>query len=144
MIDQGRIQHKMQDELPVIYNDFKSEDEFSISLIPLEKTNFTNLDDLEDNAIRAYNSLFPNGYNRNPSNLMVNAHFKNKDYQEVANLLLENIKETNLFLSLTNNKKRHEYAQILFLELALPSNLNFLLSFVDFLRAYRKETKKRP
>ena len=142
--DQKRVNHNLYDGLPVIYNDFKSGNEFSISLIPLDETSFSTLNELEDNAIRAYKSLAPNGYNRNSGNLLVKAHFKNDDYREVANLLLENIKETNLFLSLTNNKKRHQYTRILFLELALSYNLNFLLSFVDFIRVYRKETKKRP
>ena len=141
--DLRRIKNNVSDGFPVIYSDFKSGNEFSISLIPIEKTNFSTLNELEDNAIRAYKSLVPNGYNRNSGNLLVKAHFKNDEYQKAATLLLENIKETNLFLSLTNDTKRIYYTRILYLELALPYNLHFSSTFIDFIRAYKKENKKR-
>lgn len=82
---------------PKINNDYSLGDTFSISLIPLEKTSFSSLNELEDNAIRAYDS-FQKGYNRMPGNIMDKPIFNNDDYQKVADLLLNKIKETDFFL----------------------------------------------
>ncbi|ALC83899.1 MULTISPECIES: GIY-YIG nuclease family protein [Bacillus] len=123
-----------------IYKDYSLGDEFSISLIPLENTSFSSLNELEDNAIRAYDS-FKNGYNRMPGNIMDKHIFKNADYEKAANLILDKIKGTEVFLSLSNNRKRMNYTSSLFSELKLPRNIHFLLGFVKMIKEYQKAKK---
>jgi hypothetical protein len=126
-----------------IYEDYSSGDEFRISLIPLENTLFSSLNELEDNAIRAYDSLLPNGYNRNPGNIMDSALiFKNDDYQKAADLILDNIKGTELILSLSNNLKRWAYTKSLISELRLPNNAHFIVGFAKVINEYQKANKK--
>jgi len=126
---------------PEIYDDYRLGVEFSISLIPLAKTSFSSLNELEDNAIRAYDS-FPNGYNRMPGNLMDKHNFKSDNYQKVADLLLDKIKGTELLLSLSNKRKRIIYTGNLLSELGLPTNANFIMGFADVIREYHKANKK--
>ncbi|MCY8098779.1 GIY-YIG nuclease family protein [Bacillus atrophaeus] len=74
-----------------VYEDFFLGDTFSISLIPLNITSFSTLNELEDNAIRAYDS-FHDGYNKMSGNVMDKYIFKNGEYQEAANIILDKIK----------------------------------------------------
>jgi hypothetical protein len=126
---------------PEMYDDYRLGDEFSISLIPLEKTSFSSLNELEDNAIRAYDS-FPNGYNRMPGNVMDKHIFKSDDYQKVAEFLVDKIKGTELFLSLSNRTKRIVYTSNLFSEHGLSFNANFINGFADVIKEYQKANKK--
>lgn len=129
--------------LPEIYNDYNLGDKFSISLIPLESTSFSSLNELEDNAIRAYDSLIPKGYNRNPGNVMDKPIFNSDDYQKAADLILDKIKGTDMFSSLSNDDKRWHYTRTLLSELVLPSsNTHFLFNFVKMIKAYQKVNKK--
>jgi hypothetical protein len=122
---------------PRIYMDYSLGDEFSISLIPLENTSFSLLNELEDNAIRAYDSL-QNGYNRMPGNVMDKHIFKNDDYQRAADLILDKIKGTELFLSLSNDRKRMAYTKSLLSELRLPNNFHFNVGFTKLTKEYQK------
>lgn len=124
-----------------VYKDYSLGNEFSISLIPLESTSFSSLNDLEDNAIRAYDS-FQKGYNRMPGNVMDKHIFKSDDYQKAADLILDKIKGTELFLSLSNNRKRMAYTTSLFSELRLPYNIHFIIGFVKMIKEYQKANKK--
>lgn len=126
---------------PDIYDDYRLGDEFSISLIPLEKTSFSSQNELEDNAIRAYES-FPNGYNRMPGNVMDKHIFKSDDYQKVADFLVNKIKGTELFLRLSNRRKRILYTNNLLLEHGLSLNANFINGFADVIKEYQKANKK--
>lgn len=128
---------------PEIYNDYSLGDKFNISLIPLENTSFSSLNELEDNAIRAYNSLAPAGYNRMPGNIKDKAFFNNDNYQKVADLLLDKIKGTEVFLTLTNSRKRIRYIRSLLSELGLPHNAHFILNFAKMIQEYQKANKKR-
>ncbi|CAN7768804.1 GIY-YIG nuclease family protein [Paenibacillus sp. LjRoot153] len=124
---------------PEVYKDYCSGDQFSISLIPLKDTSFTTLSELEDNAIRAYDSIAPDGYNINPGNVIDGLpFFKSEEYQEVADLILDKIKETEIFSTLSNQKKRMKYTQTLLLELGVPSNVHFLVNFVMMITKHRK------
>ncbi|MFJ7512568.1 excinuclease ABC subunit C [Peribacillus simplex] len=127
---------------PGVYKDYLLGDKFSISLIPLENTSFSSPNELEDNAIRAYDSLIPYGYNRSPGNVMDKHIFKSDNYQKAAELILDKIKGTDMFSSLSNNDKRMEYTRTLLSELVLPSNTHFLLNFVKMIKAYQKVNKK--
>jgi hypothetical protein len=138
----GRYKLNVLFNLPEIYNDYNSGDEFIISLIPLVTTSFPTLNELEDNAIRAYDSLVPLGYNRNSGNKMDKPIFKDDDYQKVADLLLEKITGTEMFSSLSNDSKRIEYTRTLFSELVLKSNSHFLFNFVKMIKVYQKANKK--
>ncbi|WP_246861338.1 excinuclease ABC subunit C [Bacillus sp. REN3] len=126
---------------PEIYNDYSLGDTFSISLIPLENASFSSLNELEDNAIRAYDS-FSKGYNRMPGNLMDKPFFNNGDYQKVADLILNNIKGTESFLRLSNDRKRRHYTNNLLSELKLPYNPHFISGFVKVIKGYQKVNKK--
>lgn len=126
---------------PDIYNDYSLGDKFSISLIPLENTSFSSLNELEDNAIRAYDS-FPNGYNRMPGNIMDQPFFNNSDYQKVADLLLNKIKGTESFFSISNDRKRRDCIKSLLSELKLPYNLHFIQGFVKVIKEYQRLNKK--
>ncbi|MDZ5782396.1 GIY-YIG nuclease family protein [Marinococcus luteus] len=125
--------------LPEIYIDYYSKNQFCISFIPLEDTPFSSLNELEDNAIRAYNSKVPTGYNRISGNLMDKSIFQNDNQQQAAELLLENIKKTEVFWDLTNDKKRKKYTYLLFMELVLPFDAGFFVNFIKLMRTYRKE-----
>ena len=127
---------------PELHEDYCSGEKFSISLIPLAKTSFSSLDDLEDYAIRAYNSLLPNGYNKTPGNIMVKPDFRNDDHRKITDLILNDIKETEDFFSLSNDKKRLKYIRSLFSELNLPHNWSFTLSLMKAIKEYQKENKK--
>lgn len=124
-----------------VYEDYCSDHTFSISVIPLETTSFSTLNELEDNAIRAYNALVPSGYNKNPGNVLDTFYFKNNDYQKVADLILDKIKETETFLTLTNNRKRLSFIIRLFKEFDLPRNAHFEINFVEFIKGYQKANK---
>ena len=126
---------------PDIYEHYCSGEKFIISLIPLENTTFSSLNDLEDYAMRAYDS-FSNGYNRMPGNKMVKPIFKNDDYQKVADLILNNLMEPEDFLRLSNDKKRIRFTFDLFSELNLPRNLDFILNFTKSIKEYQKDYKK--
>lgn len=126
---------------PRVYKDYNLGDEFIVSLIPLENTSFLSLNELEDNAIRAYDS-FQNGYNRMPGNVVDKHIFKNDDYQKVAELLLDRIKGSESFSSLSNGKKRVNYVSNLLSELELPKNIHFILGFAKLIKEYQKANKK--
>ncbi len=128
--------------LPEIYLDFYSKDQFSISLLPLENSPFSTLNEFEGNAIRAYDAIAPAGYNRISGNLMDQPVFQNDDCQQAAEFLLEKIKDTHVFWSLTNDKVRRKYTHLLLWELVLPGDFAFSLDFVHFLRTYRKAHKE--
>ncbi|ANC77161.1 hypothetical protein ABE65_010255 [Fictibacillus phosphorivorans] len=127
---------------PIIFEDYKKKDRFSISFIPLEDTSFKTLNDLEDNAIRAYNSLIPNGYNRNPGNILDKPIFKNDSDKEVAELLLNRIKDTEVFRGLTNKRKRLNFILDLLANLELPRNIGFAFNFVELIKEYQKTNKQ--
>ncbi|WPU78000.1 excinuclease ABC subunit C (plasmid) [Bacillus sp. RA(2023)] len=141
-LQKGRYELNFEFNLPEIFHDYNLGEKFSISLIPLENTSFLTLNELEDNAIRAYDSLVPNGYNRNPGNVMDKPIFKNDDFEKAANLILDKIKGTEVFLTLTNNRKRLWYAIDLLSELGLPKNLPFAHDLADLIKAYQKANKK--
>lgn len=124
-----------------IYLDYRLEHEFTISLIPLNKTSFSSLNELEDNAIRAYDSFY-NGYNRNPGNILDKPIFRNEEYQKIAELLLDKIKGTESFYSQTNKKKRLRYIYSLFTDLNLPKNWGFIINFSTMIQVYQKANKK--
>lgn len=128
--------------LPEVYLDYRSKDRFSISLLPLENSPFSTLNEFEDHAIRAYDAVAPAGYNRISGNLMDQPVFQNDDCQQAAEFLLDRIKETDVFWSLTNDKARKKYTSLLFGELILPVNSVFSLHFIRLLRAYRKTNKE--
>ncbi|WP_368298406.1 GIY-YIG nuclease family protein [Cytobacillus firmus] len=125
---------------PEIYYDYTLGDRFSISLIPLESTSFTSLNELEDNAIRAYDS-YPSGYNRMPGNIMDKPNFNNEDYQKAADLILNKIKETESFLGLTNDEKRRHYTNSLLSKFELPKNIHFIKGFVKVIKEHQKAKK---
>lgn len=132
---------------PEIYQDYRLGDEFSISLIPLHKTSFSDLNELEGYGIEAYDS-FKTGYNNVQGNYMEKPSFKNDDYQKVAELLLNRIKETEEFSTLTNDRKRLDYIKHFFLiQLNLPFNVNLHWSFArnltKMIKQYQKANKQR-
>ncbi|MDB6354002.1 GIY-YIG nuclease family protein [Trichococcus sp. K1Tr] len=127
---------------PELHEDYCSGEKFSISLIPLAKTSFSSLDDLEDYAIRAYDSLLPNGYNKIPGNIMVKPIYRNDDHKIISDLILNDIKETEEFFSLSNDKKRRNYIRDLLSELNLPQNWSFISSFMKAIKEYQKDYKK--
>ncbi|WP_255293723.1 excinuclease ABC subunit C [Bacillus wiedmannii] len=141
-LKKGRYEMNVQFNLPEIYHDYNLGDKFSISLIPLEDTSFSTLNELEDNAIRAYDSLVPNGYNRNPGNILDKPIFANDDFEKAANLILDKIKGTEIFLTLTNNRKRLWYSIDLLSELGLPKNLTFSNNLAELIKVYQKANKK--
>ncbi|MER7908128.1 hypothetical protein ABTX84_33495, partial [Streptomyces sp. NPDC095614] len=119
--------------------------EFSISLVPLEKTSFSDLNELEGNGIAAYDS-YTNGYNKVQGNYMDKPSFKNEDYQSVAELLLDRIKETEEFSALKNDSNRRNYIQRFFQEqLNLPFDVNlhwgFMQNLTKMIRQYQKANK---
>ncbi|MEC5220035.1 excinuclease ABC subunit C [Bacillus atrophaeus] len=124
-----------------VYEDFCLGDTFSISLIPLNITSFSTLNELEDNAIRAYDS-FHDGYNKMSGNVMDKYIFKNGEYQEAANIILDKIKGTELFSSLTNDRKRMIYLNSLFAELRLPENILFRLGLLKAIKENQKANKE--
>jgi hypothetical protein len=126
---------------PEIYRDYRSGDTFVIHLIPLIKTSYSSLNELEDLAIRAYDSLIPFGYNKNPGNIMDQPIFKSEEYEKVANLLLDKIKETDIFWNLSNDQKRRRYTMTLLKELVVRDNPHFTRTFMDLIKAYRKANK---
>ncbi|WP_234703431.1 GIY-YIG nuclease family protein [Metabacillus indicus] len=127
---------------PEIYEDYISGVEFEISLIPLENTSFSSLNELEDNAIRAYDS-YHNGYNRVEGNVMDKPIFKNKNYQKVSDLILDRVNETEMFSTLYNNEKRLSFIKELFREFDLPYNPHFQLNFRTAIKEYQKIHKKK-
>ncbi|MFL0445418.1 GIY-YIG nuclease family protein [Bacillus subtilis] len=124
-----------------VYEDFCLGNTFRVSLIPLSITSFSTLNELEDNAIRAYASIL-NGYNKMSGNVMDKYIFRNDEYQEAANLILDKIQGTELFLSLTNDRKRMIYIGSLFTELNLPENIHFKLGLLKSIKEYQKANKK--
>ncbi|WP_282137370.1 GIY-YIG nuclease family protein [Rossellomorea aquimaris] len=128
-----------------IYRDYYLGDKFRIHLIPIEKTSFLTLNELERNAISAYDS-YQNGYNKTPGNILDKALFKNEDYEKVADLILDKIKETEWFLRLTNNRKRINYTRRFLSEHKLPEDTHFYLTFPKMIMLHqlaRRSSNKR-
>ncbi|PAD85001.1 hypothetical protein CHH57_01435 [Niallia circulans] len=123
-----------------VFEDFKLGDYFEISIIPLGQVNFGDLNELEDNAIRAYNSMYPNGYNKVMGNLPTKVFFLKEEYSEVAMLILDRM-DTELLDSLTNVKTRKRFLFKLYKEYNLPSNGNFHSNFIKLLTEYNKQKK---
>ncbi|EJV90134.1 hypothetical protein COF50_28285 [Bacillus toyonensis] len=140
-LQKGRHEMNVLYDLPEIHYDYNLGDKFSISLIPLEHTSFTTLNEFEDNAIRAYDSLLPNGYNRNPGNVMDRPIFENEDFEKAANLILDKIKGTEIFLTLTNNRKRLWYSIDLLSELGVQKNSVFAHNLAELIKHYQKANK---
>ncbi|RCW74987.1 GIY-YIG nuclease family protein [Saliterribacillus persicus] len=125
-----------------VYKDYSCGDEFCISLIPLEKTSFSTLNDLEDNAIRAYES-YPWGYNKMPGNILDRPIFKNEDYQKVAELILSKIEGTEWFLRISTSKERFRYTHSLLSEYQLPLDAHFITTFPKMIKECKYADKKR-
>ncbi|QBP43209.1 excinuclease ABC subunit C (plasmid) [Paenisporosarcina antarctica] len=142
--NKARYEGTVEFNLPEIYDDYRSGNKFNISLIPLENTSFSTLDELESNAISAYNaSVEYGGYNRTHGNRVINkSSFNNDDQETAANLILNKIKVTEIFSTLKNDKKRWDYTRTLSLELVLPHNRNFHSNFVNRIKEYQKTNKK--
>ena len=141
--NRARYSLSVEFNLPEIYDDYRLGEKFSISLIPLENTSFSTLDEFEYNAISAYNaSVEYGGYNRTHGNVINKGFFKNDDLEKAASLILNKIKGTEIFSTLTNDKLRMKYTKTLSSELVLPSNPPFLLNFVKMIK-YQKANKKR-
>ncbi|MGG4266192.1 GIY-YIG nuclease family protein [Peribacillus simplex] len=142
--NKARYEGTVEFNLPEIYNDYRSGNKFNISLILLENTSFSTLDELERNAISAYNaSVEYGGYNRTHGNGVINKYFfNNDDHKKAVNLILNKIKGTEIFSTLTNDKKRWGYTRTLSLELVLPHNINFCRHFVNSIKEYQKANKK--
>ncbi|MCY8940261.1 GIY-YIG nuclease family protein, partial [Peribacillus frigoritolerans] len=142
--NKARYEGTVEFNLPEIYDDYRSGNKFNISLIPLKNTSFSTLDELERNAISAYNaSVEYGGYNRTHGNVINKVIYKNDDHEKAANLILNKIKGTEIFSTLTNDDKRRRYIWTLALELVLPSNTDFSHNFVKMIRDYQKANKKR-
>jgi hypothetical protein len=130
--------------LPEIYEDYRSGEIFKISLISLKDTTFLTLNDLEAYAICAYNASVENGgYNRTHGNVLSKVQFENEEQEQVANLILNKIEGTEIFSSLTNDKKRIKFTKILALELALPSDSKFFLRFPKKIKQFQKVLKAK-
>lgn len=130
--------------LPEIYDDYRLGEKFNISLIPLEDTSFSTLDEFEYYAISAYNATVEyGGYNRTHGNVINKDFFENDDLEKAANLIFNKIKGAEIFSTLTNNELRMKYTKILSSELILPSNPSFLLNFVKMIKEYQMANKKQ-
>ncbi|TYS57323.1 excinuclease ABC subunit C [Sutcliffiella horikoshii] len=130
-------------KLPELYNDYRSGDKFTISLIPLKETPFSILEELEAYAIAAYNaSVEYGGYNRTEGNVHSKVCFNNYDHEKVANFIINKVKDTEIFTTLTNDKKRMKYTWTLALELALPRTPSFRLNFSKKIKEFHKDNKK--
>lgn len=130
--------------LPEVYDDYRLGEKFNISLIPLGNTSFSTLDEFEFNAIGAYNAFVDDGgYNRTNGNVINKGFFQNDDQENAANLILNTIKGTEIFSTLTNDKLRMQYVQTLSSELLLPSNYSFRSNLVRRIKAFQKASKKR-
>ncbi|WP_342045147.1 GIY-YIG nuclease family protein [Bacillus sp. OTU530] len=127
---------------PGVHKDYSLGDGFSISLIPLENTSFSLLNELEDNSIRAYDA-FSYGYNRVEGTILDKPIFRNNDYEKVSDLILDRIKGTEVFSTLTNDKKRMIFILKLFKEFELPRNPNFQQNFMTVIKKYQKVNKKK-
>ncbi|MRX52370.1 excinuclease ABC subunit C [Bacillus idriensis] len=127
---------------PVVYKDYSLGDKIIISLIPLENTSYDSLNELEDNAIRAYDS-FQNGYNRMPGNILDKPIFRNDDYRKVSDFILDRIIGTELFSTLTTNNKRLSFIGQLSREFELPNNPDFHRNFHTAIKNYQKVNKKK-
>ncbi|OJF96199.1 hypothetical protein [Alkalibacterium sp. 20] len=127
----------------LVYNDYTSGDKFTIYLIPLEKTNCSSLNELEDIAIRAYEA-FTLGYNKVPGNILDKPIFKSAEYLEVAELIVNRIKDTQWFAEISNDNKRIKYTRHFLKEWDLPQDLHFVHTFPKMIKVYQKKKKKFP
>ncbi|MCM3725093.1 GIY-YIG nuclease family protein [Neobacillus cucumis] len=123
---------------PEIYRDYRSGDEFSISFIPLDSTFFSDLNELEDNAIRAYDS-FQHGYNRMGGNYMDQLYLTNDGHQKVAEFLLYKLKGTELHISLSNTRKRYKFIFHLCAELGLLLDGRLARNFDKLMKLHKKK-----
>lgn len=129
---------------PEIYHDYKAGDHFIISFVPLENTSFLSLDELESNAILAYDSLSPNGYNRHPGVIVEKPVFKSHDFEKAAYLLFQEIDgKEEIFKELTNDRKRIDFTLDLMSKLELPNNKSFAIDFIKLIKRYQKMNKVR-
>jgi len=95
--NRARYSLSVEFNLPEIYDDYRLGEKFNISLIPLENTSFSTLDEFEYNAISAYNaSVEYGGYNRTHGNVINKGFFQNEDLEKAANLILNKINGTEI------------------------------------------------
>lgn len=123
-----------------VFRDYNAGQKFLISLIPIDSTPFTTLNELEDNAIRAYDS-FENGYNLIYGNINDRPNFSDADHEMVANFLMEKIKYLDVFLTLTNDRKRMNFVMSMIKGLNIPYDGGFAINFRKFIKAVQKEMK---
>jgi hypothetical protein len=123
-----------------VYRDYVSGDKFLITLIPFSQTSFSNLNELETNAINAYDS-YKTGYNETPGNILDKSMFKHKEYEHVAELILSRVKDTRMFRLLGNKKDRIIYVRRFLSEHKLPAVAEFFMPFADRIKDYKQSLK---
>lgn len=136
--NQARHDMTVQFDLPELHHDYHKGDAFGIHVIPLAKTTFSTLNELEAHAIVAYDSIIPRGYNRVSGHIVDKSLFETDRLEQAADLLIETISKTDIFWSLTNQEKRRKYTAVLFSELVLPRHTHFLLNFLRKIKSYQK------
>ncbi|MCA1026977.1 GIY-YIG nuclease family protein [Cytobacillus kochii] len=129
---------------PELYEDYDlHKNEFLINLIPLDKTSFSTLNELEGSAIVAYDSMYPNGYNRVIGNILDRPIYDRDALYEVSDLILSRIEKSEEFKTLTNDKKRMQFIRAIFKKYNLPENAGFQINFLKAIKIHQKEKKKK-
>ncbi|MEM5592705.1 GIY-YIG nuclease family protein [Niallia circulans] len=83
-----------------VYDDYISEMDFTVSTINLEDTPFNDLNELEDNAIRAYRCREPYGYNKEIGKIIDEDMFSLDEHKELSHLFIGKMKDDEEFYTL--------------------------------------------
>lgn len=124
-----------------VYLDYITGDKISVSFIHVEDTDFNTINELEDNAIRAYNSMHPHGYNKIGGNILDRSFFLSESQLEVAQLIIKKIRFTKEFKGLTNNKKRLAFIGELLRKYDFPNDSSFKLNFMRYIKEIQNESR---
>jgi hypothetical protein len=125
-----------------VFEDYDSGFDFTISIISLKDSPFDDLDELEDNAIRAYNSMEPYGYNKAIGKIIDEDMFSLDEHKEISQLFIKKMKDDEEFYSYKKDNQLYFYISNFCRENNVVDNHRFKKTLMREIRKYRKLNKK--
>lgn len=127
---------------PGVYEDYDCGFDFAISFIRLEDSPFDDLYELEDNAIRAYNSIEPNGYNKVIGKIIDEDMFSLDEHKKISQLFIEKMKGDEEFYTYKKDNQLYFYVSNFCRNNDIVDNHYFKKTLMREIRTYRKLNKK--
>lgn len=128
---------------PEVYEDYDGGFDFAISFIRLEDSPYNDLDELEDNAIRAYNCIEPYGYNKVIGKIIDEDVFSLDEHKDISQLFIEKMKDDKEFYSYKKDNQLYFYVSNFCRDNNVVDNHHFKKTLMREIRNYRKLNKRK-